>query len=329
MEIAEVVAILVPQTGKNGKIRPNGEVERPPDRVNFTFAREFYFDPAVFPTTALRHDPCLHKEVAALHPFHTANFPPDLSPISQSPSIPAHHLATRPLVQLVFRVPLHSGVLEILISRFSLDPAKSNVPWKASASSSDRNETFYPFVIPPLTRILFYLSFFFFFAVEKRMEREERIIVIDISFRRNEDGETKWRKEEEGRSYDTRAGLPRCLFILANSTRISGITGKLACHPDNIPRITCTPFRWQKKKKKKKHSRQQRRRKFPANFSARESIDRESKNRVTRSREVRTSSALPRAGLASWIDRRRGSIGEGREARAYGRVVPVWACKKH
>lgn len=174
------------------------------------------------------------------------------------------------------------------------------------------------------------LSFFlFFFAVEKRMEREERIIVIDISFRRNEDGETK-RWKEEGRSYDTRAGLPRCLFILANSTRISGITGKLACHPDNIPRITCTPFRWQKKKKKKKkHSRQQRRRKFPANFSARESIDRESKNRVTRSREVRTSSALPRAGLASWIDRRRGSIGEGREARAYGRVVPVWACKKH
>ena len=52
-----------------------------------------------------------------------------------------------------------------------------------------------------------------------------------------------------------------------------------------------------------------------------------SKNRVTRSTELRTSSA--RAGFAWWIDRRRGSIGEGREARAYGRVVPVWACKKH
>lgn len=49
---------------KNGKTRPNdGEVERPADRVNFTFAREFYFDPAAFPTTALRRDPCLHKEV--------------------------------------------------------------------------------------------------------------------------------------------------------------------------------------------------------------------------------------------------------------------------
>lgn len=68
-----------------------------------------------------------------------------------------------------------------------------------------------------------------------------------------------------------------------------------------------------------------RQRKFPANFSR---IDRESRNRVTQSStEVRTFSSLARAGFASWIDRRGGSIGEGREKRVhmgawyrYGRV---------
>lgn len=68
-----------------------------------------------------------------------------------------------------------------------------------------------------------------------------------------------------------------------------------------------------------------RQRKFPANFSR---IDRESRNRVTQSStEVRTFSSLARAGFPSWIDRRGGSIGEGREKRVhmgawyrYGRV---------
>lgn len=73
------------------------------------------------------------------------------------------------------------------------------------------------------------------------------------------------------------------------------------------------------------HRQQRCQRKFPANFSR---IDRESRNRVTQSStEVRTFSSLARAGFASWIDRRGGSIGEGREKRVhmgawyrYGRV---------
>lgn len=96
MEIAEVVAILVPfRREKNRKIRPKDEgVERPPDRVNFTFAREFYFDPAVFPTTALRRDPCLHKEV----PRCTLSIPPIfpwISPLFRSHR--ASRLITSPL----------------------------------------------------------------------------------------------------------------------------------------------------------------------------------------------------------------------------------------
>lgn len=173
MEIAEVVAILVPQTGKNGKIRPNGEVERPPDRVNFTFAREFYFDPAVFPTTALRRDPCLHKEVAALHPFHTANFPPDLSPISQSPSIPAHHLATRPLVQLVFRVPLHSGVLEISNFAFFTRPGQVECPVK-SISLVIRQKRNLLSLRYPAANANSLLSFFLFFFCGRKTNGERR-----------------------------------------------------------------------------------------------------------------------------------------------------------
>lgn len=173
MEIAEVVAILVPQTGKNGKIRPNGEVERPPDRVNFTFAREFYFDPAVFPTTALRRDPCLHKEIAALHPFHTANFPPDLSPISQSPRIPAHHLATRPLVQLVFRVPLHSGVLEISNFAFFTRPGQVECPVK-SISLVIRQKRNLLSLRYPAANANSLLSFFLFFFLRSKNEWREK-----------------------------------------------------------------------------------------------------------------------------------------------------------
>lgn len=136
MEIAEVVAILVPS--RREKNRKKGKIERPKDEerggraaarpCKFHFCPRILFRPCCFPNHCASTRPVFAQRSTALHPFHTANFPLDLSPISQSPRIPAHHLATRPLVQLVFRVPLHSRVLEILISRFSLDLAKSNVP---------------------------------------------------------------------------------------------------------------------------------------------------------------------------------------------------------
>lgn len=85
----------------DGKWKDKGKRGLSGHRVNFTFTREFYFDPAVFPTTALRREPCLHKEV----PRFNLSIPPISPHFAVAAYPPAHHLATRPLVQLVFRVP--------------------------------------------------------------------------------------------------------------------------------------------------------------------------------------------------------------------------------
>lgn len=159
---------------KNGKTRPNdGEVERPADRVNFTFAREFYFDPAAFPTTALRRDPCLHKEVprCTLPPYR--QFSPGSLPyfaVTAHPGSSPRHSTARAIgfsCSTPLRCPRNPNFA------FFTRPGQVECPVK-SISLVIRQKRNLLSLRYPAANADSLLSFFFFFAVEKRAERERR-----------------------------------------------------------------------------------------------------------------------------------------------------------